>query len=115
MAENSSILKKQFHQLLMLWLGLVAAAAFAADPTQPPPWLQQTPVTAAVADVPLRVQQILIREGDNRAVINSRLVRTGDLIDGAQVMAIYADKVVVNIRQKRHELSLLINTRHISE
>jgi|TARA_B100000749_G_C18420167_1_gene463111 hypothetical protein len=113
-AEYSFMLKKQFRLLPMLWLGL-AAAVFAADPTQPPPWLQRAPVSAAAADVPLRVQQILIRKGDNRAVINNRLVQAGDVVDGAQVMAIYADKVVVKIRQKRHELSLLVNTRRISE
>ena len=115
---DTVVLIKGFYRLRLL-LAVFAmqspALVLAADPTQPPPWLQQAPARTETVDVPLVVQQILIREGGNRAVINGQLVRSGDVVDGAQVMTISADKVVVKIRQKRRELSLLVNTRRISE
>ena len=115
---DSFVLKKGCYRVLLLLAPLAVltpAQVLGADPTQPPPWLQQAPARTETVDVPLVVQQILIREGGNRAVINGQLVRSGDVVDGAQVMTISADKVVVKIRQKRRELSLLVNTRRISE
>lgn len=103
---------------LVLLSGLLlhsAAVVFAADPTQPPPWLHASPDSIAAPQAPIVVQQILIRSSGNRAVINNQLVRTGDQVDGAEVIAIYADRIVVKIRQKHHELSLLTDTRRISE
>ncbi|PHS66216.1 MAG: hypothetical protein COB09_01760 [Thalassobium sp.] len=102
-------------RILLSLLLLGATVVFAADPTQPPPWLQQQPEAVVQPQQPIVVQQILIRSTGNRAVINNQLVRAGDQVDGAQVVAIYPDRIVVKIRQKRHELSLLTDTRRTSE
>lgn len=104
--------------LLRLLPGLLllgAAAVFAADPTLPPPWLQHQPETPVQPQQPLIVQQILIRSRGNSAVINNQLVRVGDQIGGAQIMAIHPGRILVKVRQKQYELSLLTDTRHFSE
>ncbi|WP_430461575.1 hypothetical protein ACQUQU_02010 [Thalassolituus sp. LLYu03] len=103
---------------LRLWSFLLCAGlgsvVFAADPTMPPDW-QRAPVSAAAAEPELRLQQIRISAGDALAVINDRIVRVGDQIDGAQVMAISPSSVRVKIRQNLRELSLLTITRRVSE
>lgn len=92
----------------------LSAVARSADPTQPPHWLQ--PALRKSEPLPeLTLQQIRISDSDAVAVINNRLVRVGDDIDGATVIAIKAGTVDVKIRQKRQKLSLLNNTRQYSE
>lgn len=96
---------------LLLTAGLWQQA-YAADPTQPPGWLSgATPIKKQVA-APARfnLQQVLNRNGHRLAVINNQLVKTGDRVAGAKVVAIRADSVVLNISQKRLTLSLLDRT-----
>lgn len=92
----------------------MAAPAFASDPMMPPQW-NSAPVVKAEKEPELNLQQIRIRSGDALAVINGRIVRVGDSIDGAKVTAILPASVRVKIRQKERELSLLTNTRRFSE
>ena len=49
---------------------------------------------------------IISGEGAPMAIINQRIVREGDSIDGAQVMRIFDDKVVLSFAGKSVELTL---------
>jgi len=101
-----------------LSLGLLAMSvgalfpAQAGDPTRPP----QFSPTPAQAEAPkarsLTLQQILVSGDKRSAVINDQLVREGDRVNGAQVVRITPDKVVVKIRQKLKTLSLIKRTKH---
>lgn len=98
---------------LMLLLTL-AGGAQAGDPTRPPGWGS----AAAVAATPmpeLTLQQVSIRGDQALAVINNQVVRKGDRIDGAQVLAILPGRVLIKFRQKTLELSLLTDTRRSSQ
>lgn len=96
---------------LALLCCLALPAALAGDPTMPPGWAQPAvPATTRGEPVVLTLQQVLIRGGSAVAVINNQLVRTGDYVDGAKVVAISASSVRVKIRQQERELSLLTDT-----
>ncbi len=99
--------------LFFVCLG-ISMAVLAADPTRPPDWMTTTVQESQPLPV-LTLQQVRVSPTDAVAVINNQLVRVGDKIDGAQVLAIKAGVVTVKIRQKRQELSLLNNTRQDSE
>lgn len=93
---------------------LGAPLVLASDPMMPPQW-NTAPAAPAEKEPELNLQQIRIGNNDALAVINGRIVRVGDRVDGAQVVAIFPATVRVKIRQKERELSLLTNTRHFSE
>lgn len=104
------------RSLIIGFLLFTACSAFvaqAADPTQPPGWLSgNAPVKKQTIDrSQFNLQQVLNRNGKRLAVINNQLVKTGDKVAGAKVVAIEADSVVLNISQKRLTLSLLNRTK----
>lgn len=102
--------------LLCVLCALPVSLALAGDPTMPPGWTRQAePEQPQSAAVPLILQQILIRGDHAVAVINNQLVRTGDYVDGAKILAISATSVRVKVRRQERELSLLTDTRTISE
>jgi len=104
------VVTKILFSVCLAW----SVVALAADPTRPPDWMTNTVHESQPLPV-LTLQQIRVSPTDAVAVINNQLVRVGDNIDGAQVLAIKAGVVTVKIRQKRQELSLLNNTRQDSE
>lgn len=79
-------------------LALAATGATAQtlqDPTRPPAQLLH-PAAAAASPVAPRVQSILIGQstgGRRVAVVDGNLVRVGDRVDGARVVAISAGEV----------------------
>ena len=99
-----------YFVLITSWPWFVAQSA---DPTQPPGWMStHQPAKKQVIDrSQFNLQQILSRNGRRIAVINNQLVKTGDKVAGAKVIAIQTDSVVLNISQKRLILSLLNKTK----
>lgn len=77
-----------------------AAAAPAAPSPEEPPLLVIAPRTPASA-VPLHLEAISARDGEPVAVINGRLVRKGETIEGALVTWIGADGVEIEVDGKR--------------
>lgn len=76
----------------------VPAPRRAATPAPPPP-------TASPAAAPaLRLQAVSERDGRPIALINDRLLRVGDEIEGMKVLAIRADEVDLEIKGRRTTL-----------
>lgn len=99
----------------VLWAMLLVAAGAAAtavqaDPTRPPGW--GAAVSPAVSSKPLQLQQITRYGSQASAVINNQLVETGDSVEGARVLAIHADRVLVQVRGQRREL-ILFNSEDV--
>ncbi len=79
--------------LATLLLGMAAKAAGAdrlIDPTRPPE-ARTTPV--AVAQEGVRVEAVMRSRDRNLAIVNGRVVRAGDHINGIRVAEILADGV----------------------
>lgn len=101
---------------LLAVLPFLTLSALAADPTRPPGWGGVVETESRPQPLPeLTLQQIRVSASDAVAVINNQLVRVGDRIDGAQIIAIKNGVVTIKIQQKRQELSLLNHTRQSSE
>ena len=86
------------------------------DPTRPPAAVDRVANAAESEPQPetdIQLQQILISASGNRAVINGKVVRQGDTVDGAKVLSISSDTVVVNYRQNRQKLSLINKTKDV--
>ena len=90
--------------LAMLLIAAAAAVtAVQADPTRPPGW---GAAAAPVSSKPLQLQQITYSASQASAVINGQLVTTGASVDGAKVLTIKPDRVLILVRGQRRELTL---------
>lgn len=87
-----------------LFLLVMPLLMVQADPTRPPGW--GAPARTAVTAIPLQLQQITHRAIGTSAVINGQLVRVGDQVDGARVVSILPDHVVVEVQKQRRKLTL---------
>lgn len=99
--------------ILTIWLLVLAVPPLhaAGDPTLPPDWAR-APVSESVSEPrgrprpELLLQQIVM--GQTRcAVINQRLLREGDEIEGYRVHRIFVDQVLLSGRQEQRTLSLI--------
>jgi hypothetical protein len=76
-----------------------------------PPQVQAAPTVegdaAPQAQAVLRLQAIKSERGRRVAVINGRVVRVGDEVDGATVTGIAANSVVILVEGKSSALKLL--------
>jgi len=100
-------------KILLAMLLVVAGAALTtvqADPTRPPGW--GATAAPAVSSKPLQLQQITYSASQASAVINGQLVTTGASVDGAKVLTIHADRVLVQVRGQRREL-ILFNSEDV--
>lgn len=88
----------------LLVLIVVLPWGVQADPTRPPGWGEPASVSAPAPD--LQLQQIVHDGREGVAVINNQLVRRGDQLEGLTVLAIQPDRVVLRLRNQRHELLL---------
>lgn len=94
-------------------LALLSALALAQDPTRPPTaaeiraWMGE--VVAEAVDSDWRLQAILASDQRRLAIINGQRVRPGDRVDGAEVLAIEPDRVVLAHRGR--EIVLLLGHR----
>lgn len=91
--------------LAMLLIAAAAAVtAVQADPTRPPGW--GATAAPAASSKPLQLQQITYSASQASAVINGQLVTTGASVDGAKVLTIKPDRVLILVRGQRRELTL---------
>lgn len=94
--------------VLLLAIGFLAPFAQAArDPTQPPPALSPAGGDAPVA-VSLRLQAIVLRPGNSRAIINGQSLKAGEQLDGVRVLAIQPRSVLVECQGRRELLRLAV-------
>ena len=100
------------HCMLGLLLCAVAGGSVAAgdeqlrDPTRPSGWRtlpQQEAADATNAQV-LKLKGTFNVGGSRSALVNGQRVRVGDLVAGAEVVDIRADKVVLDMNGERREL-----------
>src|SRR5690606_12164160 len=94
-------------QILLAMLLVVAGAALTwvqGDPARPPGW--GATAAPAVSSKPLQLQQITYSASQASAVINGQLVTTGASVDGAKVLTIKPDRVLILVRGQRRELTL---------
>jgi hypothetical protein len=75
----------------------------AANPPTPAPVRRATPAASPSAAA-LRLQAVSQRDGQPIAIINDRLVRVGDEVEGQRVLAIRADEVDLEIQGRRTTL-----------
>lgn len=78
-------------------------AAVDVDPTRP---LDSTAQRSAATPNALTLNSILLSEQRRVAVINGVTAQVGDRIANAKVVAIHADRVVIEIGGQRRELTL---------
>src|SRR5690606_232214 len=104
----SALMRRCWVVKTLLAMLLIAAAAAVtvvrADPTRPPGW--GATAAPAVSSKPLQLQQITYSSSQASAVINGQLVTTGASVDGAKVLAIKPDRVLILVRGQRRELTL---------
>lgn len=94
--------------LMMLAVAATAGAQPVQDPTRPPVQLLSPSAAAPAVHAP-RLQSILIGRaagGRRVAVIDGDLVRVGDLVGGARVVAITPADVVLARAGRRETLTL---------
>ena len=84
---------------LAVHAALIAAAVYATLSARP----ADTAVPSA-ADHGLRLQAISERDGQPVALVNDRLLRVGDEVDGAKVLAIRGTEVDVEVHGRRATL-----------
>lgn len=101
------------YSTALLGMMVSALAHASGDPTRPPSFAP-APVTEVQEQKAstLELQQIRMTGDKGSAVINGKLVKEGDSVDGARVVRITSDKVVVNIRKNLKTLSLIKRTKH---
>ena len=90
----------------------LASLTQAGDPTRPPSFAPAPVEVQEQRSSTLELQQIRMSGDKGTAVINGKLVKEGDSVDGARVVRITSDKVVVNIRKNLKTLSLIKRTKH---
>lgn len=106
--------------LLVLLAGLGRAAAEEVsvrdlpDPMAPPPKAAQPPTGSEASSEPVqrvtyRLQGVKIDSSHRSAVINGQMVSVGDVVDGATVVSIESDNVVVQGGDEPITLKLLRN------
>ncbi|RMG51379.1 MAG: hypothetical protein D6717_12945 [Gammaproteobacteria bacterium] len=102
---------KRLHRmgglLALLLLPMAASAADEAlpDPMQPPRIEVAAP--AAKARAPRwYLSSVLVSPGRRVAIINGRAVAPGERVDGARVVAIHPERVILETRGRRIELRL---------
>lgn len=90
-----------FAPLLVLSLGTNAQDASRKDPTVPPAvWLAAQPKTAdatqqAASGETSRIQLIVAGPSRRLALIDGKVVKAGDVVNGSKVLAITPDKVIM--------------------
>lgn len=108
------ILKSVFNLTFAQWgfilgVAMTASAAQASDvvfdPTQPVYWGGERTAQPAAVDA-LHLQAIFSSSEQNRAVINGRIVKVGDVLSRVTILAIESKRVVVSRDGKQEVLVL---------
>ena len=91
---------------LLLTLGVTGGSWALSDPTQPPAvWVAAQPAAPGAAPVTTgepssAMQMVVISQSRKFAVIDGEIVKVGDEYKGSKVVAIRADKVVLEDAKK---------------
>lgn len=106
------IMTRKLTILLLLCLSVpgVSAAVTTIDPTRPYLYdnLQQIQAFNPQADLEWALSGVKITEGKKTAIINGRLVKEGDDLDGARVIEIKPAEVILLQGQQRIAIRLLL-------
>ncbi len=92
--------------LLMVWVLVMGASASlqaASDPTRPPFMVKQS---AKKTHKPLKLSMILSEGTQRKAIINESVVAESDSVEGATVIKINEDSVVVRRAGKNIKLTM---------
>ena len=79
--------------MLMLFIAPITAQAQLDDPTRPPGYHLVLPGNKKATVVRFSLSSVRIASARRSAVVNDRLVETGDTVNGAKVVAIYPSSV----------------------
>lgn len=108
-----------FNMKILCLVGiLLVSSAWAFDPMAPPGF-QKKSVPASTLKKAAKIapkyilRQIVIRGDRKSAVINGYVLNEGDLIKGAKVMKIEANKVILEISKKQKTLQLKPNIARV--
>jgi|SRR3990172_7488717 len=96
--------------LLCLFVPGASVAMTTIDPTQPYLYgnLQQIQAFNAQADLEWALSGVKFTEGKKTAILNGRLVKEGDDLDGARVIEIKPAEVILLQGQQRIAIRLLL-------
>ena len=102
-------------KVLLILMASVLMQAVVADPTRPPAWLGNSQPTerSQPAAENYDLQQILLSDKRQLAIINGQVLAVGEKLSGAKVMKISADSVVIKIGSKRKKLRLSTETKEV--
>lgn len=93
--------------LLLMLLGAAAAAQDLGDPTKPTAITTHGGAAGESAGPRWRLQSTLVADTRRLAVINGKTVRPGERIDGATVVEVRSDGVLLDFEGQRMEIRLL--------
>ncbi len=85
--------------LAMLQLTGSVQAASREDPLRPPDY-SKSPVMPKTMNKTWYVNEILASEGRRLAIVNNRMVKAGDSVDGAKVLDISPDRVTLKYENR---------------
>lgn len=105
----------------LAWITALTFAADASpaslpDPTRPadygstPPMTQQPSTRNETSQPDWNLTAIRISDTRRIAIINDQLVREGQRVDGAEVVSITPETVVLNYKRKEHQVRLVPHT-----
>lgn len=97
---------------IILLIPLTVGAETLPDPTRPYGYGEIPPVVILEPDLPReqinwRLTAIRIAPQDKTAILNGRLVRVGDMVDGAVIVEINPAAVLIDFEDKRIRIDLL--------
>lgn len=95
---------------MLIWTGQ-GQAAILPDPTRPYQYGTEVMVEQVQdGKVEWRLSGIRINENKRSAILNGRLVKEGDKLDGAVVMEIKSSQVTLQLEENRLVVKLLISS-----
>jgi len=100
------------YTCIVLLIPLMVGAETLPDPTRPYGYGVVQPVIVLEPDLPReqinwRLTGIRIAPQDKTAILNGRLVRVGDMVDGALIVEINPAAVLIDFEDKRIRVDLL--------
>ena len=90
-----------------LIFSMTAAAQELGDPTKPTPLAPRGSSSAESSGPRWRLQSTLVADTRRLAVINGKTVKPGERVDGATVVEVRTDGVVLDYEGQRMEIRLL--------
>ncbi len=104
---------KKYWAVLLMMSGISASVIALDDPTEPPfrPILDNMVIEDKEVISIFTLSSILISPNRRVAVINGQILKRNELIEGARVIAIEPDRVLLDNAGKKMELFLLSDVK----